>query len=195
MKKHLILISIVFLSLNTFSQKKSTVTDNRDGQVYNTVEIGSTIWMADNLKYAERGSWCYENKDENCEQYGRLYNWKTAMNTNSENKDQGVCPEGWIIPSKSDWETLFESYKKTKDLTEGGESGLNIRFAGIKFPNDSFDFLAQSTAFWSSSKDVSITTGNYIITWYFYQDQKNNEPQRYSTDENYGQSIRCIKKK
>lgn len=195
MKKHLFLFPILLFAISAFAQKKGTITDNRDGQIYNTVEIGSTIWMTSNLKYAARGSWCYQSKDENCEKYGRLYDWRTAMNANWNEGSQGVCPDGWIVPTSADWIALFETYKKTKDLADGGESGLNIKFGGIKFPNDNFDFIDKSAAFWSSSKDESITTGNYIFTWYFYQDQQNNEPQQYSTDEKYGQSIRCIKKK
>ena len=78
------------------------------GQIYHTVRIRDQIWFADNLNYADslsildlRGnSWCYDDDVENCKKYGRLYNW-TAATT--------VCPEGWHLPSKDEWEILFSA--------------------------------------------------------------------------------------
>jgi len=194
MKTRALIILLAFGATAGFSQKKGTITDNRDGQVYNTIEVGNSVWMADNLNFNAEGSWCYEDFEENCTQYGKLYSWNVAMADNSNEGNNGICPEGWSIPTKADWETLVESYKKTKDLLEGGLSGFEVNMSGLKFPNSSYGFLDKSAAFWSSSKDESITTGEYVFTWYFYIDQKNKEPQRYSTDVEYGQSVRCIKK-
>jgi len=71
------------------------------------------------LNYNASGSKCYNDLDSNCDTYGRLYNWATAMginatyNSSSYNpsesmKYRGVCPEGWHIPSNADWNVLMK---------------------------------------------------------------------------------------
>ena len=110
------------------------MTDERDGKVYRTVQIGDQIWMAENLNYADsvktpsllERSWCYDNKTENCDVAGRLYTWAAAIDSVKLATDAdypqdcgagkhcilpdtvyGVCPPGWHLPSYDEWETLF----------------------------------------------------------------------------------------
>jgi len=94
------------------------LNDERDGQEYSTVKIKNRMWMAKNLNYEpDKGnSWCYGNSADNCAKYGRLYDWATAMglDTSYNHKDwdgingsiQGICPSGWHLPTKNDWQDL-----------------------------------------------------------------------------------------
>jgi len=115
--------------LNRFSEESvhkgddgsgsGTFTDARDGQTYRKVQIGKQTWMAENLNYipSSGNSWCYENLRDNCDTYGRLYDWKTAMGLDASynNKVWGgrdvaskkICPAGWHLPSDKEWEELM----------------------------------------------------------------------------------------
>jgi uncharacterized protein (TIGR02145 family) len=80
-------------------------------ETYQTVVIGTQTWMVKNLNYDVSGSKCYNNSSNNCTEYGKLYNWTTAMNLPSgsnqiQTKHQGICPAGWHIPSYAEWNTL-----------------------------------------------------------------------------------------
>lgn len=61
---------------------------------FETVKIGNQLWMAENLNIPTPNSWCLYDDDENCKQYGRMYNWFDA---------QLACPPGWRLPSDEDW--------------------------------------------------------------------------------------------
>ncbi|ADL26183.1 conserved domain protein [Fibrobacter succinogenes subsp. succinogenes S85] len=116
-----------------------SMTDERDGQTYKTVVIGSQTWMAQNLNYAytrvpykfysntsDSSSWCYDNKAKYCHVGGRLYTWAAAIDSVKLANDtinpmncgydkmcdftghvQGICPSGWHLPNKDEWEVLL----------------------------------------------------------------------------------------
>lgn len=104
---------VVFCAEGAFAApKKGTMTDARDGESYQTVRIGKQIWMAENLKVKTEGSWCYEDKETNCQKYGRLYNWDAA---------KVACPAGWHLPSKEELEMLLKAVGGTLVKSEGEE--------------------------------------------------------------------------
>lgn len=99
-----------------------TITDI-DGNVYNTVLIGSQCWMAENLKTTTyrnetpvpnvtgNSSWSslttgayawYDNNISWKESYGALYNWFAVIDPN------GLCPSGWHVPTNDEWTILTD---------------------------------------------------------------------------------------
>lgn len=109
---------------SSFNAVSQTLLDERDGTAYRVVKIGNQIWMAENLRYKTEGgnaddlegSLCYDNKAENCEVQGRLYNWNAAMDIPQEYESarwlkinyprQGICPGGWHLPTDDEWQKL-----------------------------------------------------------------------------------------
>ena len=127
----------------------ATLTDI-DGNVYNTVEIGSQCWMEENLK-VERyrdgsniptglsdAAWqaatteafaVYDNDTANKATYGLLYNWYAVADA------RGLCPTGWHVPTDAEWTQLTdhlggESVAGGQMKTTGTlESGTGLWFA------------------------------------------------------------------
>ena len=95
------------------------------GQTYNTIGIGTQMWMAENLNYEYKvndstyGNWCYNNSADSCAKYGRLYTWGAAMDSAvtgcgygkscwaGNDRAKGVCPDGWHLPDIDEWYALI----------------------------------------------------------------------------------------
>ena len=107
---------------------KATFTDDRDGRTYKAVKIGSRWWMAENLNYEMKGSYCYKGKSANCKKYGRLYRSDAVY---------GACPSGWRLPSEG---ALLESvgYGETAGQKLKSKSGWKNNGNG----SDDFSFAA-----------------------------------------------------
>ena len=229
-------ITLLLICVAAFAQQKGSFTDTRDKKTYKTVKIGKQTWMAQNLDYhGEDGNLgsCYNNEPENCKKYGRLYDWVTAMNIDtkferekldsSDVKHQGVCPEGWHLPSKEEWQTLVDfaggndvSGKKLK--AKSGWNGKckkgeeNIRSDRMKVINntnncgtDNYGFSALPGG--TINSVVSIFAGDEGYWWsssddndgrayfrYMHYNNDNEERNRHGIYYKGNQSsVRCIK--
>jgi uncharacterized protein (TIGR02145 family) len=107
-----LLVAIASLAIAAHAQG---LTDARDGKVYRTVKIGTQTWMAENLNYNASGSECYGNSEANCQKYGRLYNWRTAME---------ACPAGWHLPGSAEWETLYRVMDSNVNMKDNRPSKM-----------------------------------------------------------------------
>jgi uncharacterized protein (TIGR02145 family) len=138
-----------------------TFTDTRDKRTYQTIKIGNQTWMAENLDYADKDGKCHGNKPENCKTYGRLYNWETAMK---------VCPSGWHLPSKDEFQALNNAAGANKDSvalalkSNSGWNGTNIFgfsvLPGGKIQTDGSSFgVGTSGSLWSATSMTGVNAG------------------------------------
>ena len=177
--------TLIPLPITDLYNKFNSLTDNRDGKIYRTIQIGSKNWMADNLNFNITSSWCYENNNSNCLKYGRLYNWETAKK---------VCPSNWHLPNKEEFETLVQNIKERhldvyQALIINGSSGFSALFGGYCYDNQSFDGIEEDTHFWSSTFNNGVNGGALNLRIY-----KNTEATIFtSSDEKCGFSVRCVK--
>ncbi|MBO7513415.1 MAG: fibrobacter succinogenes major paralogous domain-containing protein [Fibrobacter sp.] len=213
MAKRLVYILIAFLAVSGFAATQGTLIDKRDGKKYKTVKIGDQTWMAENLNYNAASSFCYNNRECNCAKYGRLYTWAVAVGKSEEacgyghtcsllsDNIQGVCPDGWHLPSKVEWEILFYAVggkdvagmklKSTSDWKENGNGddafGYSALPAGNRLNNGFYRNEGYYANFWSSSEDDSYLA--YYMGLYYGSD---NADPNYDS-KNDGLSVRCLK--
>ena len=128
-----------------------TFMDNRDGKIYKLVKIGEQVWMAENLSYEIEGSKCYDNKNANCDIYGRLYNLEMAIES---------CPEGWHLPTMSEWDVLIEKVggysiagRLLKAKNYGGSDmyGFTAMLGGYGYADGGFKDFGYSSLWWNST--------------------------------------------
>jgi uncharacterized protein (TIGR02145 family) len=156
---------------------KNTFTDSRDSKIYKTVKIGSQIWMAENLNYNASGSKCYDNTPANCNKYGRLYNWNTAIK---------ACPSGWHLPGKAEWDEAVGGYSIAGTKLKA-KSGFSALPGGLGFSIGSFSNVGNRGIWWSSSE---IDSDNAYYWYIYYYDEyvgSGNDVKRGL------HSVRCVK--
>jgi uncharacterized protein (TIGR02145 family) len=190
-------MAVLFIGMS-FAAPQSTMKDSRDGQTYKTVKIGKQVWMAENMNYDIKHSYCYDNNPENCEKYGRLYTWAAA---------NYVCPEGWHLPTKEEFETLMsiETAGKMLKSKQGWEPyehefehalqdgngidkyGFNALPAGSRYFTGDFYSAGEYAFFWSASE----TNRNLVYDLYL----KNLNEFAYLDFSNKGDahSVRCLR--
>jgi len=214
-----------------------------DGNIYKTVKIGEQTWMAENLKstmYSDKtpipfvedhvewfdftreslGFCWYENVETHGYVYGGLYTWAAATRafdgiSKIEEGEQGVCPDGWHLPSDGEWKQL-EMYLgmsqdevdaiKWRGLDEGGKLkqegtgfwetpnsgaidgvGFNALPGGYRHGSAEFTDVARTTRFWTS------TTNGFGYVWYRGLDYDTAAVYRDYTGVYSGHSVRCVK--
>lgn len=168
-----------------FAQEYANYHDIRDNQTYRTISIGSVVWMAENLNYAsETGSWCYDESNYNCDQYGRLYNFETAQN---------VCMHGWRLPSKEEMDSLILLLKSNDNpvsaIRTGGSSGLNAVLSGWRGVNENYYNIGEQTRFWTSTERIGLNA------WYLSLDNVLGNIKTDYDNKELGFSVRCIREK
>jgi len=163
----------------TGADDMGTFTDTRDNTTYKWVKLGTQTWMAENLNYNVNGSKCYSNNDRYCTDFGRLYNWATAMDGKPSSAalpsgTKGICPDGWHLPSDAEWAILI-NYAGTVTQLKANSTlwssnagtdyyGFSALPGGYGGTDGSSFYSASSNGYWWSSSEYSSTqTWRYNI--------------------------------
>ena len=165
------------------------VIDNQNNTMYGTVKIGDQWWLSSNVDAAS-GRSCYRNVQENCDTYGGLYTWPAAMGGSTSEKAQGICPQGWHIPTIDEWEELFEflgEENARRELEPGGSTDFRMLFAGQRTSNGSYEYAGTVTNFWASSRP----TGSNA--WSYSMQAGKDQVWKITLGQSYRISVRCIK--
>lgn len=178
-------------------------TDARDGQRYKTVKIGDQTWMAENRNYSvnpDVQSWCGGGSREtvgDCSKYGRLYTWAAAVD---------ACPEGWRLPSKTEWRNLFnavggssvagQKLKVDSDLrnrydgiSNDDSFGFSALSAGYRYLNGYFIDAGSNASSWSASQREYDSYSAYSM----YLNYDIEDASLWGNDKYYAFSVRCVK--
>jgi uncharacterized protein (TIGR02145 family) len=193
------IIALGALTMQIHAQVTGSFTDHRDGKVYKTVEIGTQIWMSENLAFkAASGCWAYNKDLKNVALYGYLYNYASALK---------ACPIGWHTANDVDWKNLAnylggENNAGAKMKTTSGwtnntnhtnSSGFNGLPGGYYQKSDGkFKSMGNLAAMWTatmSEDDLGMTVWSYMLG---SNNLKLVRDHVVFTEED-GLSVRCVK--
>ena len=143
---------VVKLSPKKPTVKTGVLKDKRDGRAYKTVQVEDDWWMAENLAFNVKGASI--GAGGNCKRFGRLYDLAATMDLEPDylsdlaaefiaEVHQGVCPDGWHVPSEADWSRLIAS-------------GDGMQTAGEKLtPDGKLPGPGAQTLFWSARETAA----------------------------------------
>jgi uncharacterized protein (TIGR02145 family) len=222
-KSLLMTMAILIIAMSSVAQVTGTFTDPRDGKVYKTVTIGTQTWMAENLKATKYNDgtaiplakvdpewpsnrtpgYCWYDNDEAKYKntYGALYNQFTVDNDK-------LCPIGWSVPGKEEWEILEEFLynDNDEDDMEGGRlkeagtthwatpntgatdsSGFTALPGGGRNNDGAFGEIGYSAYFWSTEGYSPIEGIAYGIS------HDNSSITQFPDDKVKCFSVRCVR--
>ncbi len=186
-----------------------------NGNMYNTVLIGTQCWMADNLNVGTMidgvseqmndgaiEKYCYNDDEQNCITDGGLYQWDEMMQYTTTEGVQGICLPGWHLPTDTEWKTLEMALGMSQaDADNTGWRGTNqgrllissgfgfeALLAGNRNPDSYFYNRGTDTWFWSSTG-----SGSNALIRTLHSGGGEYRVARYSSYKAYGFSVRCVK--
>ncbi len=154
------------------------LVDSRNGKSYNTVQVGSQCWMAQNLNVGTRMTppnwipvqngaiekYCLYNDESLCDIYGGLYAWNEAMNYAIYPYSPGICPAGWRLPVQNDWNNFGGNGGMMKETGTAHWQSPNtgatnwLGFTGLGggyYYSGTFYEYMQTGRFWTSNESGS----------------------------------------
>jgi len=203
------------------------------GQTYNTIKIGDHCWIRENMNVGSMlqsnqssgnngiiEKYCYNNNPQNCETYGALYSWDEMMQYATDEGAQGICPEGWHIPTDEEWQTLsgnIDSQYPAGDPVwnntgwRGSDAGGKMKSTGIdlwKTPNIGATNESGFTAYPGGNFNTIFNSfremGDYAYFWsstpqsttsvYYHRlDYNDSRVYRQIRSKGFRLSVRCVR--
>ena len=188
----------------------ATPIRDTDGNVYQTVNIGTQTWMAENLRStrfrtsesisnvtsdslwstATFSAWCNNNNDTiNGRIYGRLYNYLAIIDP------RNIAPLGWHVATQAEWTTLV-TFLGGESVAGGklkNSAGFNALLGGDRDPSGAFGEIGGDAYWWSATENSS--TPPAVTIWYWYINTDKTRAYKYYDSKEYGMSVRCVKDK
>jgi uncharacterized protein (TIGR02145 family) len=191
----IITIGLTLLYDPVNAQKQPGIVKDKDGNIYTIKTFpGSKIWMTENLKINIPGSYCYDGKTENCDRYGRLYTWTSAI--------EGCMALGkdWHLPTNEEWQQMASSFGGVRDnskdsgrtaysaLMVGGRSQFDALFGGSRDPDSVYRRLEAHGFYWTATETSAGTA-------WFYNFGKNGKMLNRHEDgeKQRAASVRCVR--
>lgn len=189
-----------------------TITDY-DGNIYETVVIGTQTWMKENLRslhYADgstiEDAYAYENNESNVSDYGRLYTWNAVMKiiTKSTSNTQGICPNGWHVPTKEEGE-ICEDFLGGNMIAGGKmkETGYTYWLQPNEGATNESEFSARGSGQRGSTGTYGLINEGFFMWTSTEKDNKANNLGLFHDSDNsafnqthpktMGYSVRCLK--
>jgi uncharacterized protein (TIGR02145 family) len=224
MKIFILIFGMMLLSLTLSCKKDDNLSvvkkevKDYDGNVYDTVAIGTQVWLVKNLKTTHynngnligtttvdihnetepRYQWGYNDNEQNVDIYGRLYTWYVVSDP------RGICPVGWHVSNDGDWlilETfLGGSLIAGGKLKETGTVHWNSPNTGASnssgftgLPGGYRTYTNIYVELGNSAFFWTSTESNLVTAWTYFIRKATPDVQIDNLDKMYGFSVRCIK--
>src|SRR5215470_18644945 len=154
-----ITLSIAFESMSASLDRLSAQDKQASGKMYSSKRMADgKQWTTQNLNVKTVPSYCYEDAEPNCRQYGRLYTWESAR------RGCQSLGDGWRLPTDDEWRQMAKRYGGVhedsddggkaayKALLSGGSSGFNALLGGGRSEDGQYARLDAHGFYWTASE-------------------------------------------
>ena len=163
-----IALSFAFGSVSAFLKHISARDQKASGTMNSSKRMADgKQWTTHNLNVKTVHSYCYEDAESNCRQYGRLYTWESAR--------QGCqsLGDGWRLPSDAEWRQMAKHYGGIYDdsgdrgnavykaLLSGGGSGFTALLGGGRSEDGVYERLEAHGFYWTASESDAASAWFY----------------------------------